>query len=113
MRRNNLTAFIAASAVAAPAYAHGEQVLVSFYAQAIAVVAVLLSLRLIAAFRAHWVAGFFGCIAGVVVSWLTTASMPYMEHRVLITVLGVLLPAILAALCAYAARRYAAKSQRA
>ena len=105
MRRNSLIALITGSAMAAPAYAHGEQVLVSFYAQAIAVAAVLVSLRLVSAFRAHWVAGAFGCFVGVVVSWFATLNMPYLANQVLITAVGVVLPVAFAVLCIFAARQ--------
>lgn len=111
MRRSKLITLIGASVVAAPAYAHGKQVLVSLYAQAIAVAAVLLSLRLVSAFRARRVAGLFGCFMGVVVSWFATANMPYMENQVLITVVGVTLPSAFALLCVFAARRYAKSRQ--
>lgn len=107
MRHKSLIAFIAGSAIVAPAYAHGEQILVSFYAQAIAVAAVLLSLRLFSAFRAHWVAGLSGCFAGVVVSWFVTGNMPYMENQALITIIGIMLPIAFAILCVFAARYYA------
>ncbi|MBS0311382.1 MAG: hypothetical protein JSR88_08620 [Proteobacteria bacterium] len=111
MRPISLIAFVAGSAIAAPAYAHGEQILVSFYAQAIAVAAVLLSIRLVSALRAYWVAGLFGCFAGVVVSWFATGNIPYMENQVLITVVGIALPIAFTVLCVFAARRYA-KPQR-
>jgi hypothetical protein len=109
--RPKLVAFVATSVLTSSASAHGEEVLLSFYAQAVAVVAVLLCLGLITALREHWAAGTFGCLGGVVTSWLATARVPYMENRAIITVIGVLVPPFLAGLSVYVAHRYASRSR--
>ena len=101
-----LVALVIATGTALTAHAHGEEVLVSFYAQAITVTVVLLSLRFVPGLRLHWVAGVAGCIAGVVASWLVTADLPYMQNQLIITAVAVITPPVVAALSVYVARRY-------
>lgn len=90
---------------AMPAYAHGEEVLATVFAQFIAVAGTIVALRLLPKARPHWVAGLAGCISGVVISWVLTGALPYTEHRTLITVIEVGVPLGLSALCVYVARR--------
>jgi hypothetical protein len=106
MRRVALP-FLLGLLYAAPAYAHGEEILLSIYAQVAAVVATLLFVWLVPAVRAHWLAGSAGCIAGVVLAWALTGHLPYMQYRAIFTTVGVLAPIGVAAVCVFLARKNA------
>ena len=85
---------------AAPfAQAHGEEVLVSFYAQAIAVIACFACLQLLPVARPHRLAGLIAAVAGVVIVEFSVADIPYQDHRMAITVAMVTVP-ILSTVCA-------------
>ena len=93
-----------ALAIASPAHAHGEDVLLSIYAQGGSIVVVLLLLFGIATLRRYWLVGLIGLIAGTVASWNITGNWPYTENRVRITVIDVTFPlafTVIAVLVAY------------
>jgi hypothetical protein len=93
-----------ALAIAGPAQAHGEDVLLSIYAQGGSIIVVLLLLFGIATLRRYWLVGLIGLIAGTVASWNITGNWPYTENRVRITVIDVAFPlafTVIAVLVAY------------
>jgi hypothetical protein len=110
--RRTLAIAIAATVIATPAYAHGEDVLVSIYAQGVTVVAATFLLLTIPTFRHHRLCGAVGCIVGLAVSWLMTDDMPYRANHVLITSIGIVSPLSFAGLAVLAANRYAAYRRR-
>jgi len=74
------------------AFAHGEDVLATLFAQGLAIiVSVVASFLLLRSRHRTWV-GVVGCVLGVIVSWAMTGNMPYNDNRTLITVLDVALP---------------------
>ena len=98
---------IALLAVAPFAHAHGEDILVSFYAQAIAVVVCFAGLQLLPAARAHRLFGFIACIAGVVVADFAVSDITYNDNRIVITIAMVVTPIISTAGGVLVARAYA------
>jgi hypothetical protein len=99
--------------IATPAYAHGQDVLVSMFAQAASVAVVLFLLFAVPALRRYWPAGLLGCIIGVLVSWLLTADIPYMANITSITIVDICCPVVFAALSIVVANRVAAFRRRA
>jgi len=90
--------FIALTLLAvAPAHAHGEEILVSFYAQAIAVAACFVGLQIVPVAKPHRLSGSIACIAGVVLAEFVVSNVPYNDNRVVITMAMVILPIMAAA----------------
>ena len=81
-------------AIAPFAQAHGEEVLVSFYAQAIAVIACFACLQLLPVARPHRLAGLIAGVAGVVIVELAVADIPYHDNRMAITIAMVIVPVL-------------------
>jgi hypothetical protein len=86
------------------AFAHGEDVLATLFAQALAIVASVVASFLLLRSRHRTWAGIAGCIAGVILSWTITGDLPYDDNRMFITVLDVALP-LLGTLAAVVAAR--------
>ena len=105
----HLIASLVACAWAVPAFAHGEDLLRSVYAQLAAVLVTFVALGVVPALRKHRIAGVVGCLLGVVGSWLATFNLPYQANHVSVTVLLVALPLALAMIAIAAARHRAAK----
>ena len=84
-------------AVSPVAHAHGEEVLVSFYAQAIAVVVCFAGLQFLPVARPHRLVGSIACIAGVVLAEFVISDVPYNDNRVVITIAMIVLPIMLTA----------------
>ena len=82
-------------AVAPVAHAHGEEVLVSFYAQAIAVVMCFAGLQFLPVARPHRVVGSIVCVAGVMLAEFVVSDVSYNDNRVVITIVMVVLPIML------------------
>ena len=76
------------------ALAHGEDILVTIYAELLTVVAIVLALRLVPSFRRSRLGGTIFCIIGVIASWLVTSDMPYTDNQTLITTISVVLPLV-------------------
>lgn len=110
MRFRKIAAAAALLAVSALAEAHGEEVVVSLFAQVIAVLGVILAVCVFRPLRRHAVAGVLGCFAGVALDWLATGDMPYWENHELITFLAFALPVLLSCAFVLLARRFGAKS---
>ena len=90
--------FIALTQLAvAPAHAHGEEVLVSLYAQAIAVVACFVGLQFVPVAKPHRLSGSIACIAGVVLAEFVVSNVPYNDNRAVITIAMVIFPILAAA----------------
>jgi hypothetical protein len=104
--RRKLIIGIFAIVIASPAYAHGQDVLTYFYAQAAAVAVTMYFLLSVRTFRRYWLLGTIGCIAGVATSWFVTDDMPYTDNHFLINVIGSVAPLLFASLAVAAAHRY-------
>lgn len=91
MLRDFLTVF-ALAALPAFAFAHGEDVLVTLYAELLTIITIILALRMVPAFRRYWRGGSAFCILGVIAAWLVTWRLPYRDNQHLITALSVALP---------------------
>jgi hypothetical protein len=85
-------AIVPLAALPVQAYAHGEEVLVTIYAELLTIVFVIVAFRLVPRLRRFWLGGVIACILGVVASCLATAGMPYRENMILITAISVALP---------------------
>lgn len=109
MRLRKFTVAVGLLVLSAAAEAHGEEVLVSLFAEAVTVLGILLALGVSRPLRAHAGAGVFGCIAGVVLDWHLTGDLPYRENQRLITLLGIAIPLLLSAAFVLLASRYRAK----
>ena len=109
LRPSNLRLLIAIGAVfiAFPAHAHGEEVLVSIFAQVASVIAVVLALFAVRAFRSYWIPGLLGCISGTVLSEWATGDMPYRQNAALITAICAGAPIVFTALSVLAAACWA------
>jgi 4-amino-4-deoxy-L-arabinose transferase-like glycosyltransferase len=93
------------------AFAHGEDVLGTLFAQVVAViVSIVASVFLLKARGRTWI-GVVGCVLGVIVSWTITADLPYNDNQGLITLLHVALP-ILGTAAAVVAARYLGHGER-
>ena len=93
--------FAAVLGMGAPgtAFAHGEDVLGTIFAQGLVLILVIVvsacwSARLS---RKLFVMG--GALIGIAASWVATSGMPYRSNALIITIVHVLLPLIGAALC--------------
>ena len=103
--------FIALIALVLPATAeaHGEEVLVTVFAQFVTVAAILAIISMVRALKRYSSVGFVGCFVGVAISWALTGQMPYRENRNLITMALVVLPVISTVLALVLARLLANK----
>ena len=98
---------------AAPlAHAHGEEILVSFYAQAIVVVACFAGLQFLSIARPHRLAGAIACIAGVVFAELSVSNIPYNDNRILITIAMIVAPIIATVGFVLIGRAYAKRKKK-
>lgn len=97
-------AFTAMVALPVRACAHGEDVLVTIYAEILTIVLVIAAFLLVPRLRPFWLGGIIACVLGVAASWLATAGMPYRENMIVITAISVVLP--LLATAAYLVWRY-------
>jgi uncharacterized membrane protein len=110
--------FSAALGMGAPctAVAHGEEVLVSVFAEGLVLILVIAVSAFWSARLSRKLFTMAGALVGTVAAWVTTAEIPYRSHALFITIIHVLLPLIGAALCVgvtmLAARRKAREFQR-
>jgi hypothetical protein len=105
------TAF-GAVCIAFPAHAHGQDVLVSIFAQLASLIIVLAVLFGVRAFRRHWISGLLGCISGTIFSWWVTGGMPYRQNANLITAIDAASPIVFTALSILVALRWARFRER-
>lgn len=84
-------------AISPVANAHGEEFLVSLYAQAISAVVCLAGLQFLPVARPHRLLGSIACIAGVMLAEFVVSDVPYDDNRVVITIAMIALPITLAA----------------
>lgn len=80
------------AALPALAYAHGQDVLVTIYAELLTVFFVVLTLRLVSTFRPFWFGGTAACVFGVFASWFAVAGIPYSANQTIVTAISVILP---------------------
>jgi len=107
--RSRLAPFICALVLTGPAYAHGEELLVSVYSQVAVSVAIAAVLFLTPALRKHIKAGLVGILLGIVVAWFATGNMPFMENRSVITLVDVAFPLAFAVLAVGASKYHVSK----
>jgi hypothetical protein len=83
------------------AHAHGEEVLVSVYAQLVSIAACALVLFTWRRALAHRVTGLLACVGSIVVEQWAISGLPYMQYRTLITAAGFIVPlaATVSAIC--------------
>ena len=81
-------------AISQAAQAHGEEILVSFYAQAIAVVACFAGLQFSPVARPYRLIGVIACVAGVMLAEFAVSEVPYNDNRIAITIAMVITPII-------------------
>jgi hypothetical protein len=103
-----LSVFLSLTLLPVAALAHGEEVLVAVYGQAIAVAATLLSLWLVPSFRPSRLVGSLACVVGAALAWLVLGPLPFLEHRALISLAAAAAPVILAVAVVYASKHHAA-----
>lgn len=74
--------------------AHGEEILVTIGAQLAVVIAIVIALFAVRRFQPYLMGGILTCVAGVVLSWVITANMPYFENKILIAAIDVCSPLV-------------------
>ena len=87
-----LIAFVSLALLPLLAFAHGQAVLVTIYAEFLTIVFIVLFLLVVPKFRSFWFGGTIVCFLGVVGSWLATSAIPYSSNQILITAISVILP---------------------
>jgi phosphate/sulfate permease len=99
-------------AISQAAQAHGEEILVSFYAQAIAVVACFAGLQFLPVARPHRIVGVIACLAGVVFAEIAVSNVPYSDNRIAITIAMVIIPILATFASVFLGRANAKRKQR-
>jgi hypothetical protein len=87
------------------AHAHGEDVLVSIYAELVSVALCVGVLYLWRRVRRYRRTGVLACIAGLILVNLAFLHTPYDENRELITAAGIIVPIVMTMLAVYVAQR--------
>ena len=87
-----LIAFVSLALLPPLAFAHGQAVLVTIYAELLTIGFVVLFLLVVPKFRSFWLGGTTTCFLGVVGAWLVTSTIPYSDNQILITAISVILP---------------------
>jgi hypothetical protein len=103
---------VGAVCISLPAHAHGQDVLVSIFAQMASVIIVVAVLFGVRAFRRHWISGSLGCVSGTIFSWWITGGMPYRQNANLITAIDAVSPIVFSALSILAACLWAKRRER-
>ncbi|THC45311.1 hypothetical protein [Massilia sp. Mn16-1_5] len=94
MKHKRCLGFLCLAATSQIAQAHGEEVLVSIYAQLLSVALCVLFLLFWRAARPYRLIGMAACIAGLAVADWALAPVPYTEHQTLVTTVGFVVPII-------------------
>lgn len=74
------------------AFAHGEEIFITFGVQLLAVVACLIASIVFLKAWGYRVFAMLGSLLGVILSWSVTGNWPYLSNRTEITALDVSLP---------------------
>lgn len=89
------------------AHAHGEEVLMSIYAELASITLCITFLFIWHRVRPYRVIGAVACVIGVILGNWAVSGLPYMQYRNLITAVGLIVPLAATVLAIYVARRIA------
>ena len=78
-----LIAFVSLALLPPLAFAHGQAVLVTIYAELLTIGFVVLFFLVAPKFRSFWLGGTTACFLGVVGAWLVTSTIPYSDNQIL------------------------------
>ena len=101
MRPGRCRCMLIFAVLSGSAHAHGEEVLVSVYAELVSIVLCALVLFTWRRALAHRLIGLAACVGSIVVEHWAVSDLPYMQYRKLITAAGFIVPlaATVSAIC--------------